>query len=83
MNNFDGYHEPIHNTQARAWRIALASAGYAPLFCTEKDADKVSELIAVCNSDRAHNSTPMTGEQADIDRWQDETEATRKTDFPM
>ena len=25
---------------------------------------------------------PRTGEQADIDRWQDETEATRQTDRP-
>ena len=28
-------------------------------------------------------SDPRTGEQADIDRWQDETEATRKGDYPI
>ena len=79
---FDGYTEPTNNTEARAWRIALASAGYPPQFTTEQEADDVAELIDICNTGSAHNITPMTGEQADIMRWQDETEATRKTDRP-
>lgn len=28
-------------------------------------------------------NSPMTGEQADIMRWQDETEATRRSDYPI
>ena len=33
--------------------------------------------------EKVYADDPRTPEQRDIDRWQDETEATRKTDFPM
>jgi hypothetical protein len=78
MSNFDGYTEPTNNTEARAWRIALTSVGYPPKFCTEAEADLVNGCIMIAESD----DDPRTGEQADLDRWQDETEATRKTDRP-
>ena len=40
----------------------------------------VDAFLAVMDTIR---SAPMTGEQADIARWQDETEATRRSDYPI
>ena len=52
---------------------------------TEIEVDMVHGLIITAEAMDtlpAEWSDPRTGEQADIDRWQDETEATRKTDRP-
>ena len=72
---FSGWTESQAQTDARAWRIALCSIGYASRLTDEADADRLHELVK--------SGDPVTGEQADIARWQDEVEVTRKSDYPI
>ena len=66
MSNFDGYSEPTEQTNARAWRIALSSKGYAQNLTTEAEAEAIHGLIYDAEV------MELPADVQDIVKWQNE-----------